>query len=189
MIDEDLKKCIIEKNKKDEWLLETLTKVKTLGPHSMKKGLQKWNNEEGLVLYREKIYVPQNEQLHWDIIKINHDNPAAGHPGQRGTLAVVGQEFTWPGISNTVHQYVEECTICQSTKNDIYPAMVLLQPMEILNRPFGTITMDFITDLSKSNRYDSLHVVTGRFTKTAVITPYLKYIDSDRIAKILLKNT
>ena len=39
MIDKDLKKCIIEENKKNEWLLETLTKVKTLGPHNMKKGL------------------------------------------------------------------------------------------------------------------------------------------------------
>ena len=51
MIDEDLKKRIIEENKKDEQLLETLTKVKTLGPCSMKKGLQEWNNEEGLVLF------------------------------------------------------------------------------------------------------------------------------------------
>ena len=40
MIDEDLKKHIIKENKKDKWLLKTLTKVKTLGPHSTKKGLQ-----------------------------------------------------------------------------------------------------------------------------------------------------
>ena len=41
IINKDLKKYIIEENKKDKWLLETLTKVKTLGPRSMKKGLQK----------------------------------------------------------------------------------------------------------------------------------------------------
>ena len=63
MINEDLKKCIIEENKKDKWLLETLTKVKILGPYSIKKGLQEWNDKEGLVLHRGKIYVPQNEQL------------------------------------------------------------------------------------------------------------------------------
>ena len=189
IIDEDLKKRIIEENKKDEWLLETLTKVKTLGPRSMKKGLQEWNDEDGLVLHRGKIYVPQNEQLRRDIIKMNHDNLAAGHPGQRGTLASVGQEFTWPGISNTVHQYVEGCATCQSTKNDTHPTMVPLQPTEIPDRPFGTITMDFITDLPESNGYDSLHVVTDRFTKTAVITPCLKTIDSDGTAKILLENT
>ena len=67
--------------------------------------------------------------------------------------------------------------------------MVPLQPMEILDKPFGTITMDFITDLPESNGYDSLHIVTNRFTKIAVITPCLKSIDSDRTAKILLKNT
>ena len=53
MIDEDLKKQI-EENKKDKWLLEILTKIKTLGPHSMKKGLQEWNDKEGLVLHRGK---------------------------------------------------------------------------------------------------------------------------------------
>ena len=67
--------------------------------------------------------------------------------------------------------------------------MVPLQPTEILDQPFGTITMDFITDLPESNGYDSLHMVTNRFTKTAVITPCLKTIDLDRTAKILLENT
>ena len=104
-------------------------------------------------------------------------------------LAIVEQEFTWPGISNTVHQYVEGCAICQSTKNDTHPTMVPLQPTEILNRPFGTITMDFITNLPESKGYDSLHMVTDRFTKTAAITPCLKSIDSDGMAKILLENT
>ena len=94
MIDEDLKKHIIKENKKDKWLLKTLTKVKTLGPCSIKKVLQKWNDKEGLVLHKGKIYVPQNEQLHQDIIKINHDNLAAGHLGQRKILATVEQEFT-----------------------------------------------------------------------------------------------
>ena len=120
---------------------------------------------------------------------MNHDNLVAGHPGQRGMLASVGQEFTWPGISNTVHQYVKGCATCQSTKNNMHPTMVPLQPTEIPDRPFGTITMDFITDLPKSNGYDLLHVVTDQFTKTAVITPCLKSIDSDRTAKILLENT
>ena len=57
----------------------------------MKKGLQEWNNKERLVLYRGEIYVPHNEQLCQDIIKLNHDNLAAGHLGQRGTSAAVGQ--------------------------------------------------------------------------------------------------
>ena len=39
--------------------------------------------------------------------------------------------------------------------------------------------MNFITDLPESNRYDSLHVVMDQFTKTVVITPCMKSIDSD----------
>ena len=94
MINEDLKKHIIKENKKDKWLLKTLTKVKTLGSCSIKKVLQKWNDKEGLVLHKGKIYVPQNEQLHQDIIKINHNNLAAPYLGQREILATVEQEFT-----------------------------------------------------------------------------------------------
>ena len=40
MIDKDLKKCIIKESEKNKWLLETLTEIKILGPHRMKKGLQ-----------------------------------------------------------------------------------------------------------------------------------------------------
>ena len=66
--------------------------------------------------------------------------------------------------------------------------MVPLQPMKILDKLFGTITIDFITDLLESNEYDSLHIVIDRFTKTVVIIPYQKSINSDGIAKILFKN-
>ena len=84
---------------------------------------------------------------------------------------------------------MEGCAICQFTKNNTHPTIVPLQPTKIPDRSFETITMDSITDLPKSNGYDSLYVVTDRFTKTEVITPCLKTINSDRIAKILLKNT
>ena len=200
LIETDLKNRIIAGNKEDPWLLETLQQVNELGPRSLKKGLQEWNEEDGLVLHRGKVYVPSgrpgnkgtlasNEELRRDIIKRHHDNQAAGHPGVRGTLASVGQDYTWPGMSNMVQQYVEGCTICQSTKNDTHPTMVPLQPTEIPDRPFGTITMDFVTDLPESNGYDSLHVVTDRFTKTAIITPCRKSIDSDETAKLLLDHT
>ena len=94
-------------------------------------------------------------------------------------LAAVGQEFTWPRISNTIHQYVEGCATCQSIKNNTHPTIVPLQPMEILDQPFRTITIDFITDLPKSNGYDLLHMVIDRFTKTAVIILCKKTIDLD----------
>ena len=61
--------------------------------------------------------------------------------------------------------------------------------MEILDRPFKTITMDFITDLPEFNEYNLLHMVTDKFTKTIVITLCLKTINLDGIAKILFKNT
>ena len=55
----------------------------------MKKGLEDWNTEEKLLLFKGQVYIPDNNELRAEIMKIHHDNPAAGHPGQHKTLGLV----------------------------------------------------------------------------------------------------
>ena len=38
--------------------------------------------EDDLVLKEGKIYVPKNEELRVEIIRLHHDMPAAGHGGK-----------------------------------------------------------------------------------------------------------
>jgi hypothetical protein len=51
------------------------------GPRSLTKGLNDWNLEDSIVLYRGHIYVPKDNSLRRDLIKLYHDHPAIGHPG------------------------------------------------------------------------------------------------------------
>ena len=57
--------------------------VRALKELGTERGLRsnEWQEKDGLVLYRGKIYVPRDSQLQLDIVKAHHDYPVAGHPG------------------------------------------------------------------------------------------------------------
>ena len=43
---------------------------------------EEWQLEEDLVLKKEKIYVPKNEELRVEVIQLHHDILVAGHEGR-----------------------------------------------------------------------------------------------------------
>jgi len=47
---------------------------------------EEWSEEQGLVLFRGKVYCAKDIQLRREIVRLHHDTPVAGHPGQWKTL-------------------------------------------------------------------------------------------------------
>jgi hypothetical protein len=58
------------------------------GPRHITEGLQEWNYENGLMLYKGLVYVPNNEALKQKVIQQFHDN-LMGHPEQWKTLELI----------------------------------------------------------------------------------------------------
>ena len=52
------------------------------------------------------MYVPKDHKLRIEIIKLHHDTPTAGHPGQWKTLELVTRNYWWPGITNHVMEWI-----------------------------------------------------------------------------------
>jgi len=52
-----------------------------------------WSNIDGLLWFREKIYVPQSPDLRKQIVALCHDTYIAGHPGCWKTLELVSQNY------------------------------------------------------------------------------------------------
>ena len=101
----------------------------------------------------------------------------AGHPGELETFNSVKQHYWWPGMQTFVKQYTQGCRICQQFKinrNPSHPSFILIEGSK-LTRPFAQCSMDMITDLPLSNRYDSILavVVRGHYvgTTTRLHTP------------------
>lgn len=187
--DAELRRRIKECPKRDLEVVSALEVILRNGPRSLVKNLQEWNYEDGIISFRGKIYVPADDNLRRDIVKLHHDSLVVGHPGRYKTYKLLSREFWWPGMSVFVRNYVDGCAKCQLTKPNNHPIAIPLVPMEIPERPFGTITTDFITDLPECKGFNAIHVVVDRSTKTVVVSPCMKTIDSDGTVNLLLDHT
>jgi hypothetical protein len=97
--DSNLRQRIKNCPKRDLEVVSALDIILRNGPRSLAKNLQEWNYEDGLILFRGKIYVPADDNLRRDIVKLHHDSLAAGHPGQYKTYELLSRELWWPGMS------------------------------------------------------------------------------------------
>jgi len=64
----------------DESVIKAVEELKKSSTRQLRS--EEWSEEQGLMLFRGKVYVPKDIKLRLEIIKLHHDTPVAGHPGQ-----------------------------------------------------------------------------------------------------------
>jgi len=117
-------------------------------------------------MYKEgKIYVPKDEKLRTEIIRLHHDMPIGGHGGQWKMVELVTRNFWWLGVTKKVKRYMEGYDACQQNKNRTEQPASKLMPNSIPEKPWTHISADFITKLPLAQGYDSILVVVDRLTK------------------------
>lgn len=168
--------------------MEAIDVIKASGPRALAKGLQKWNYEDELIWHQGKIYVPPDDDLKKNIVRMYHNSIATGHPGRCKTYVLVSNNFWWPEMSMFIKEYVTGCAIYQNTKSIMHPTQTPLMLNKIPKGPWQTVIMDFITDLLHVGLYDSIHMTVDRSTKGVVYTPCAKAIDAEGTADLYMKN-
>lgn len=143
---------------------------------------------DNLVCKNKRVLVPKNDSVILEILKAYHDSPISGHPGQWKTLKLIERNFTWNGIRNSVIDYVKSCHVCSRNKTSRHQPYGLLQPLPIPDRPWQSISMDFIEELPESSGFNSIFVIVDRFTKFAHFVPTRTDISSLEMAKLLVSN-
>lgn len=147
-----------------------------------------WSEEDGLVLFRGKVYVPRNKDLRRRIVKAHHDSAVVGHPGRWKTLELVARNYWWPGMTKFVAAYVAGCDMCNRTK--IFPAKPVgtLMPNRVPSRRWQVVTCDLIVGLPESQGYDSIFLVIDRLSKRAHVMPTTSEVTSAGIARLFRDN-
>jgi Integrase zinc binding domain len=136
-------------------------------------------------VHGDHLVVLDNPTTKWSVLEMYHNHKIVGHLGIMRTLALITKDYWWPNMLSFVKAYVQGCTICQSTKSSTIRPKVPLVPIppKQTHIPFGTITLDLITDLPESGGYDSILTITDHdCSKAAIFIPYHKSIDSEGIA-------
>jgi hypothetical protein len=131
------------------------------------------------------VFVPASRPLIKEVIKVHHDRPYEGHPSVAKTIKLVQQQFNWRTLAEDVKTYVHGCDICQQTKPSWVAKQTPLSPNAILNRPWHTITADFVGPLLTSNRYNLACIIIDWFTKLVKIVPCSTNITAKGFAQIL----
>ena len=75
---------LIEKIKtseaKDDEVIKAVEEIKCAGVKVLRD--EEWQEEDGVMLRNGKIYVPKDEMLRAEVIRLHHDTPVGGHEGQ-----------------------------------------------------------------------------------------------------------
>jgi len=79
--EEEIMKKIKEARDKDEEVIKVVEEMKKTGVKTLRDD-EEWQIEEGLVLKEERVYVPKDEKLRVEIIRLHHDIPIVGYGGQ-----------------------------------------------------------------------------------------------------------
>src|SRR5258708_20694122 len=75
-----------------------------------------WTCTGGVVMYRGRVYVLDNPQLHHNLVHAHHGAMVTGHPRQWKMLELVSWNYWWPGLSRYVTKFVTGCNACNQMK-------------------------------------------------------------------------
>jgi hypothetical protein len=139
-------------------------------------------SESGRVLYRGREWVPRHDNLRTRLIQHVHDSILTGHPGRQGTYAYLARGYYWPGISNDVRIFAKACDECFANKAWKTRRQGYLKPLEVPDRTWWEISMDFITDLPESEGSRNMIVVTDRLGK-GLLADGLPDLEAETLAK------
>jgi hypothetical protein len=124
--------------------------------------------EDGILLFQDRFYIPNYQELRNLILKEMHNVPYAGHPGYQKTITAVRGQYFWPGMKKDVTGYLAKCMECQKVKAKHRHPTRLLQSFPIPEWKWGIVTIDFITKLPRTTRqHDSIMVVVEKLIKVA----------------------
>lgn len=146
--------------------------------------LQLFEINDNILYYEGLICVPRKNIK--DIMDLAHDNMVSGHFGYTKTLARLSA-YHWKNKAMDVFDYCRGCTTCQQNKDGRSKPLGEPQPLELPNRRWGSISMDFITHLpTTSSGYDCITTFVDRFSKRVRLVPSLSTDSATGLADCFL---
>ena len=90
--EEDFLASVKEMAKEDENWTQRKEELETLSQEG-KELPKQWSISEGLLYYKNRLFIPNYKDLQTLITKSGHDSKVAGHFGQEKTLEIITQDF------------------------------------------------------------------------------------------------
>jgi hypothetical protein len=121
------------------------------------------SQQEGLWWRRGRVFVLLCLQPR--VLQEFHDGTLGRHLGSLKTLEVIGCTLTWPRIWKDVLNYTKSCFSCQRAKHSNQKPPGLRHSLQVPNRLWSCIGIDFVVKLPLLDGFDSILVILNHFLK------------------------
>jgi hypothetical protein len=172
---------------KDPFIQETLQLLHNGVRRSKTVTLSDCENRDGRLYYKNRLVIPDDDELKIKILRAAHDAPSGGHPGRGKTLELIQREYYWPRLFETVRRYVSCCHTCRRSKASREKYHGLLKPLPVPERRWADISVDFVVDLPESEGYKNVMVVVDRLSKYRYLIPCSK-MEAPDVARMFLRH-
>ena len=136
----------------------------------------------------KQIYVPDEEDLWLQVVKLHHNTLVVGHPSYEKTIELLQRMYFWPGMTSFVKNYISRCDRCARFKGTNQAPFGTLNPLEAPHMLWIDVIADFTTDLPISNGYDSILIVIDQFSKEVELISMTKMVTALETTKLYLFN-
>jgi hypothetical protein len=72
--------------------------------------------EGGLLTYKNRLYIPDCDDLKRFIMDELHKRPYTSHPRYQKMITATRKHFYWPGLKKYIAEYIAKCIECQQVK-------------------------------------------------------------------------
>ena len=143
-------------------------------------------DESGLLRQYDRIYVPDVADLRLKVLQHKHDHILSGHYGQNKTLQLIRRDYVWPNLRTFVQHFCNSCTTCKRAKAPRHKPYGFLKQLPVPERPWNSISMDFIEQLPDSDGHTAILVIVDRLTKQGIFIPTVNEITAQELAHLFI---
>jgi len=178
----DLLEEVRKSKVKDDEVIKAMEEMKRAGVKMLRD--EEWREVDSIMYKKGKVYMPKDDKLRAEIIRLHHNTPVGGYGRQWKTVELVTCNFWWSEVTKEMKRYVEGCDVCQQNKNCTEQPAGKLIPNSIPEKPWMHILADFITKLPLAQEYDSILVVVNRLTKMVHFVPTTEKTSVEGLAQL-----
>ena len=116
--------------------------------------------QDGVLTMKDRVSVPDVEDLRKLIMEEAHCSAYAMHPGSTKMYQTIKENYQWSSMKKDIADFVSRCLVHQQVKAKHQKPLGTLHPLPILEWKQKHMTMDFVVGLPRTQAsYDAIWVI------------------------------
>ncbi len=160
----------------DEWVQIVITALRDNQRKLKEFSLAKCTLRGDRVYYRDRLLIFEDEKLRLRLLQLSHDTSIANYSERVKIYEILSRHYYWFKMIKTVARFVHNCHLCSRVKISREKYQKALKSLDVLNRRWKDIVMNFIMTVSESKNLNenstiNILIVVNKLSKQVHYEP------------------